>query len=100
MSDPTGPVPLGDLIREDKLPWVYCRDCCHERDVDPATVPLPAETAVADVGKHEVLGVRLEEGDHHARAVSWWRDRHASAADVGCPIGAPVKKPNGARNVC
>ena len=33
-------VTLGDLIREDKLLCVYCRDCCHERDVNPANVPL------------------------------------------------------------
>jgi hypothetical protein len=35
MSDPTGPVTLGDLIHANKLLWVYCRDCCHERDMDP-----------------------------------------------------------------
>jgi hypothetical protein len=46
-----GPVTLGDLMREDKLLWVYCCACGHERDVCPATVPLPAETAVPDVGK-------------------------------------------------
>ena len=33
---------LGDLIREEKLLWVYCCDCCHERDINPATVPLDA----------------------------------------------------------
>jgi hypothetical protein len=48
----TGPVTLGDLIEADKLLWVYCRDCCHERDVTPATVPLPPETSVPDIGKH------------------------------------------------
>ena len=52
MPDPTGPVTLGDLMREDKLLWVYCRDCHHERDVTPATVPLPPEIAVPEVGKH------------------------------------------------
>jgi hypothetical protein len=31
--------------------WVYCRDCCHERDVNPANVPLPADTPVPEVGK-------------------------------------------------
>ena len=39
MPGPTGPVTLGDLNREDKLLWVYCRDCYHERDINPATVP-------------------------------------------------------------
>ena len=49
MPTPTGPVTLGDLIREDKLLWVYCRECCHERDVNPANVPLPADTPVPEV---------------------------------------------------
>src|SRR5436190_10635586 len=46
-----GPVTLGDLIGADKLLWVYCRDCCHERDLNPANVPLPADTPVPDAGK-------------------------------------------------
>jgi len=37
---------LGDLVREDKLLWVYCRGCGHERDTNLATVPLPAEMPV------------------------------------------------------
>ena len=45
MSSPTGPVTLGDLIREDKLLWVYCRECCHERDVDPLSLRLPPRRA-------------------------------------------------------
>ncbi len=51
MPEPAGPVTLGDLIREDKLLWVYCRECCRERDVNPANVPLPADTPVPEVGK-------------------------------------------------
>ena len=31
------PVTLGDLMRDDKLLWVYCCTCGHERDVTPAT---------------------------------------------------------------
>ena len=51
-----GPVTLADLIRADKLLWVYCRDCCHERDVNPATVPLPERHARARSRQaHEVL---------------------------------------------
>ena len=46
------PVTLGDLVNNDKLLWVYCCDCGHERDVNPATVPLPAKTPVPAVGKH------------------------------------------------
>ena len=45
-----GPVTLGDLVREDKLLWVYCCDCYHERNVSPATVALPAETPVPEGG--------------------------------------------------
>jgi hypothetical protein len=45
------PVTLADLMRGDKLLWVYCRDCGHERDVNPADLPLPADTAVPNVGK-------------------------------------------------
>jgi hypothetical protein len=47
----TGPVTLGDLVLLDKLLWVYCCDCGHERDVTPATVPLPSETPVPHIGK-------------------------------------------------
>lgn len=49
---PTGPVTLADLVRDDKLLWVYCCDCGHERDVNPAMVALPAETPVPTIGKH------------------------------------------------
>ena len=51
-GDITGPLTLGDLVLLDKLLWVYCCDCGHERDVNPATVPLPAETPVPAIGKH------------------------------------------------
>ena len=46
------PVTLGDLVRNDKLLWVYCCDCGHEHDVNPASVPLPAEMPAPEVGKH------------------------------------------------
>ena len=48
----TSPVTLADLIHGDKLLWVYCRDCGHERDVSPATIPLPGDTPVPEAGKH------------------------------------------------
>ena len=47
-----GPVTLGDLTRDDKLLWVYCCDCGHERDVNPATVPLLADTPVPTTSTH------------------------------------------------
>ena len=76
----TGPVTLGDLARDGKLLWVYCRDCCHERDVTPASVPLPGDTPVPDVGKRmKCSKCGSKERDHHARAISGWRDRHAGA---------------------
>ena len=48
------PVRISHLIAEDKLLWVYCCDCGHERDVNPAMVPLPAETPVPEVGKRSL----------------------------------------------
>ena len=47
----TRPVPLGDLIRDGKLLWLYCRKCFRERDVDPSTVPLPPNVPVPEIGK-------------------------------------------------
>ncbi len=47
----TGPATLGALIRDGKLLWTYCRDCCRERDLDPASIPLPADFPGPDVGK-------------------------------------------------
>jgi hypothetical protein len=37
----SGPVTIADLMRDRHLLWVYCRECGRERDVDPATLPLP-----------------------------------------------------------
>jgi hypothetical protein len=47
----TGPVTLADLTEADKLLWVFCRDCCHERDVNPADLPRSGETPVPDAAK-------------------------------------------------
>lgn len=43
-------VTLSDLTREQKLLWLYCNDCGRERDVDPASIPLPGAFAVPLVG--------------------------------------------------
>ena len=40
------PVTLADLKAEGRLVWVYCLDCCNEREVEPDTIPLPLETPV------------------------------------------------------
>ena len=58
----TGPVTLGDLIREGKLLWTCCRDCCRERDIDPATIPMPPdpmppEFPVPEVGSRMTCSV-------------------------------------------
>ncbi|MEI9899215.1 MAG: DUF3800 domain-containing protein [Hyphomicrobium sp.] len=45
------PVTLSDLMREEKLLWVYCNDCGRERDLAPASLPVPPDTPVPDVGK-------------------------------------------------
>jgi len=51
-SDPNAqPVTLADLKAEQRLVWVYCIDCCREREVEPDTIPLPLETPVPSVGK-------------------------------------------------
>jgi hypothetical protein len=46
------PVLLGDLIRDGKLLWLYCRDCFRERDVDPSTIPLPPDVPAREIGKY------------------------------------------------
>ena len=58
------PVTLGDLVRNDKLLWVFC--CDHERDVNPSTVRLPAESRARSGQAHEVLTVRFAEDQHQA----------------------------------
>ena len=58
------PVTLADLIPEKRLIWVYCNDCCRERDLDPATIKLPQDMPVREVGKRMVCtgcgGKRVE----------------------------------------
>ena len=48
----TGPVTLGDLIEAKKLLSVYCCDCGHERDVDPAALSLSWDTPVPFISTH------------------------------------------------
>ncbi len=45
----SGPVTIGDLMRDRRLLWVYCRECGRERDVDPAILPLPGDHPVPEV---------------------------------------------------
>ncbi|MEQ1716199.1 MAG: hypothetical protein ABL907_09475 [Hyphomicrobium sp.] len=46
----SGPVTIGDLMRSGRLMWTYCTACGHERDLDPATLPLPPDTPVPGLG--------------------------------------------------
>jgi hypothetical protein len=48
----TLPVLFGDLVRDGKLLWLYCRDCFRERDVDPSTIPFSPNVPVPEIGKH------------------------------------------------
>jgi hypothetical protein len=48
----TRPVKLGDLIEAKKLLWVSCCDCGHERDVDPAALPLSWDMPVHFISTH------------------------------------------------
>ena len=50
MTDHSRPVTLGDLDNEGKLLWVYCNECCRERDVPPLSLGLPPETPVPQLG--------------------------------------------------
>ena len=50
----TDPVTLGDLITAGKLLWCYCLDCCHERDVEPASLCLSADTPVPGLGERHM----------------------------------------------
>ena len=45
-------VTIADLVRDCRLLWVYCRACGRERDLDPATLPLPRDCPVPEVGRH------------------------------------------------
>ena len=52
----SSPVTLDDLVGNDKLLWVYCCECGHERDVNPAAMPHHPETPVPENRQaHEVL---------------------------------------------
>ena len=48
--DPSAsPVTLADLKADGRLVWVYCNDCCLEREVAPDDIPLPLTTPVPAV---------------------------------------------------
>jgi hypothetical protein len=47
----TGPVTIGDLMRDRRLLWVYCRECGRERDLDPGALPLHRDCPVPEIGE-------------------------------------------------
>lgn len=47
-------VTLADLARDEKLIWLYCRECGREREIDPTTLGIDLETPVPDVGSRMV----------------------------------------------
>jgi hypothetical protein len=55
---------IADLIRDRRMLWVYCRECGRERDVNPATLPLPGECPGAAPARPAVSRLR---GPHSAR---------------------------------
>lgn len=44
-------VTLADLARDGKLLWCWCPCCGRERDLDPASLPMPAGTPVPFAGR-------------------------------------------------
>jgi hypothetical protein len=55
---PTGPVTLTVLAQAGKLLLVYCRECGREHDLDPLSLPLPAETCAVCWEEDGRFGVR------------------------------------------
>ncbi len=41
--------PLADLRAVGGLVWIYCNDCCLEREVEPTTIALPSNSPVPEV---------------------------------------------------
>ena len=77
----TGPVTLADLVREDKLLWVYCRDCCPRRK--PRYRAATTRNTRARSGEaHEVLQVRIEGGGNETGALPRWYPGHARTAEL------------------
>lgn len=82
----TGPVRLGDLAREGKLLWGYCRACGRERDIDPATIPLPAAVPVPEIGRRmrcTACGSRRIDTrpELYPGGIVAWRERWSGAPD-------------------
>ena len=78
------PVKLSDLKNEDRLVWVYCLDCCNEREVEPDTIPLSLETPVQSVGRRlkcKECGGRLQAKPQlYAMPIAQIRERRNSAS--------------------
>ena len=44
-------ITLGELVQGGRFFVASCRDCGHNKKVDPRTIGLPPETTVPDIGK-------------------------------------------------
>jgi hypothetical protein len=87
----SGPVTIADLMRDRRLLWVYCRECGRERELDPATLLLPGDHPVPDVGTR----MRCRRA---ALARSTRRPSSTPAASRPCaPAGAAGSIPRGRR---
>ena len=74
---PHQPVTLGDLSAAGKKLWAYCLDCQHNRFLDPASLPLPSDHAVPDVG-HRLSCSRCGSQRIHSKP-EWYMGKAASA---------------------
>lgn len=78
------PVTLSDLAHDRKLLWVYCTKCGRERDLDPLSLPLPADTPIPDVAKRmkcSVCGSRKinTKPELYPGGVASMRSRHSAS---------------------
>ena len=82
----SAPVRLGDLAREGKLLWGYCRACGRERDIDPAAIPVPAAVPVFEIGQR-MRSIACGSGRIDTRpelypgGIGAWRERWSRARD-------------------
>ena len=100
----SGPVTIGDLMRDRRLLWVYCRKFGRERDLDPSTLPLPSAHPVPEVGKHmrcSACGLRklhtapeLYPGGIEAMRARWGGKQPSERAVS--PRDGPGRKPGAA----
>lgn len=50
------PATLATLERDGRMLWVYCCDCCHERDIPPMSLGLQPDTPIPEVSRRLKCG--------------------------------------------